>query len=138
MRSARRTFANASAGADFHSDRYVHGTFDEAYKETLGADFARKIVPMDGCDCRCSHTARAASHVPWDPMRHPTRRSRVTDVAAASGLTGHVSSIRYDLKLQLWDLAGQDRFASLTRAYYRNAHAAIIVSPLLQCTHMHT
>jgi small GTP-binding protein len=29
--------------------------------------------------------------------------------------------------LQLWDLAGQDRFAKLTRPYYRNARAAIVV-----------
>jgi len=29
--------------------------------------------------------------------------------------------------LQLWDLAGQDRFAKLTRPYYRHARAAIVV-----------
>ena len=32
-----------------------------------------------------------------------------------------------DIRLQLWDIAGQDRFAELTRAYFRNAVGAIVV-----------
>lgn len=31
------------------------------------------------------------------------------------------------VRLQLWDIAGQDRFAKLTRAYFRNANGVIIV-----------
>jgi len=33
----------------------------------------------------------------------------------------------HSLRLQLWDIAGQDRFAMLTRPFFRNAHAAVIV-----------
>ena len=32
-----------------------------------------------------------------------------------------------DILLQLWDLGGQDRFTSLTRAYYQTAVGAIVV-----------
>lgn len=35
---------------------------------------------------------------------------------------------RYDL--QMWDTAGQERFRNVTRAYYRDAHAALIVFDL--------
>lgn len=31
------------------------------------------------------------------------------------------------VKLQVWDTCGQERFRALTRSYYRNAHAVIIV-----------
>lgn len=34
------------------------------------------------------------------------------------------------MRMQLWDIAGQDRFARLTRAYFRRAKAAVVVCDL--------
>ena len=39
---------------------------------------------------------------------------------------------RYDL--QIWDTAGQDRFKNVTRAYYRDANAALLVFDLTKET----
>jgi Ras-related protein Rab-23 len=36
----------------------------------------------------------------------------------------HVPSLRQDIKIMLWDTAGQEVFDSVTRSYYRGAAAA--------------
>lgn len=34
----------------------------------------------------------------------------------------HIDSLNEDVKLLLWDTAGQEEFDSVTRAYYRGEH----------------
>ncbi|XP_070193751.1 ras-related protein Rab-7L1-like [Littorina saxatilis] len=41
-------------------------------------------------------------------------------------------SDRCNIKLQLWDIAGQERFTSMTRVYYKDAHACIVMFDLSQ------
>ncbi|CAG5124397.1 unnamed protein product [Candidula unifasciata] len=41
-------------------------------------------------------------------------------------------SHKYNIKLQLWDIAGQERFTSMTRVYYKDAHACLIMFDLTQ------
>uniref|UniRef100_A0A672GJ44 Ras-related protein Rab n=1 Tax=Salarias fasciatus TaxID=181472 RepID=A0A672GJ44_SALFA len=61
--------------------RYVHQTYSNNYRATIGVDFALKVLNWD------SETVR----------------------------------------LQLWDIAGQERFGNMTRVYYREAMGAFIV-----------
>lgn len=72
----------ASTGKTSFIRRYVNQFYSNAYKATVGVDFALK-------------------------------------------------NIRYDkdtiIRLQLWDIAGQERFSSMTRVYYRDAVGAFIL-----------
>ncbi len=63
--------------------RYVHDVFSDAYKTTIGVDFAIKILQRSS-----------------------------------------------DIRLQLWDIAGQERFGNLTSVYSREAKGAVIVYDL--------
>lgn len=41
--------------------------------------------------------------------------------------TGNILKVSICLNRKLWDIAGQERFASMTRIYYKEAFAALIV-----------
>ena len=54
----------------------------------------------------------------------PTNKAQST--VGASFLTTRVQVDDTTLRLQIWDTAGQERFRSISRLYYRGAHAAIL------------
>ncbi|ESO00378.1 hypothetical protein HELRODRAFT_83199, partial [Helobdella robusta] len=62
--------------------RYVHHSFSDHYRATIGVDFALKVIE-------------------WDDERV--------------------------VRLQLWDVAGQERFGNMTRVYYKEAVGCILV-----------
>jgi len=62
--------------------RYVHQTFSDHYRATIGVDFALKVIN-------------------WD--------------------------MNTVVRLQLWDIAGQERFGNMTRVYYKEAVGCLIV-----------
>ena len=43
----------------------------------------------------------------------------------------------YCLQLSIWDTAGVERFRTLTRNYYRNAHAAVFVYSVAEASSLH-
>ena len=40
---------------------------------------------------------------------------------------------KLDIKLQIWDTVGQEKFKSISRSYYSNAHAAFVVFDVDNC-----
>jgi small GTP-binding protein len=101
---------NAKCGKSSVISRYTSGVFNNNYKTTIGADFVRKDVLVDMA---------------------PISRG-VTDTSATENTTSlrtdtHEDTSLVGVRVQLWDIAGQDRFQKLTRAYFANARGVIIV-----------
>jgi small GTP-binding protein len=76
---------DAGCGKTAIIKRYVHGTFGNNYKATIGVDFALKVI------------------------------QKSSDLV---------------IRIQLWDIAGQERFGNMTRVYYREAVAGVVVYDL--------
>ena len=59
--------------------------------------------------------------VTWLPLESILDLSRISLINRSLTVEGDV------VKLQIWDTAGQERFRTITGAYYKGAHAIIIV-----------
>jgi|MDSY01.1.fsa_nt_gb small GTP-binding protein len=93
---------NAKCGKTSLIRRFSKDSFDSNYDTTVGVDFVRK-------DLEVSFPEQGRG-------------------GKAGGC--ECSSSAANVRMQLWDIAGQDRFAKLTRAYFRRAKAAAIVCDL--------
>nr|XP_016492583.1 PREDICTED: ras-related protein Rab-2A-like [Nicotiana tabacum] len=52
----------------------------------------------------------------------------VYDVTIGAGYGSRIITVhKKQIKLQIWDTAGQEKFRSITRAYYRDAAGALLV-----------
>jgi len=81
--------------------RYTEGYFTPNYKLTIGVDFAVKKLPEK-------------------PMKEQKKNPETGEVV-------EVETTRPPMTLQLWDIAGHERFGTMTRVYYKYAIAAVVV-----------
>lgn len=57
----------------------------------------------------------------------PTKNPEPTIGVEFNSVSVTIPKIDKHIKLQIWDTAGQEKFKSITRIYYRNAKCAIVV-----------
>ncbi|KAK4956969.1 hypothetical protein LTR66_013301, partial [Elasticomyces elasticus] len=59
---------------------------------------------------------------------HPPASAQSQSTIGASFLTTRIHDPESDttIRLQIWDTAGQERFRSISKLYYRGAHAAVL------------
>jgi len=81
--------------------RYTEGYFTPNYKLTIGVDFAVKKLPE--------------------------KETKVKETNPETGEETESCTLRPPMTLQLWDIAGHERFGSMTRVYYKYAIAAVVV-----------
>ncbi|KWX14252.1 Rab32/ GTPase [Giardia duodenalis assemblage B] len=132
----------AYAGKTCCIKRLVHNTFTNSYKSTLGVDFAitQFTVPQEeiqiyltGTPPDAHYTApsineASAMQINLDSHRPPCYEGGNKVILPKAHPIYALPSA--SVRAQLWDIAGQERYTSLTRAYYRNAVAAVVVGDL--------
>jgi len=149
---------NAKCGKTSIIRRFASDSFESEYATTVGADFVRRDIELDRPAPPPGHSgdrgdkgsrrqpvpARPADGADSDAKNAPglaagiagTGRGTVRGTgrgprgAASAPAATPAARRTVPVRLQLWDIAGQDRFARLTRAYFRNAKAAAIVCDL--------
>jgi GTPase SAR1 family protein len=80
--------------------RYVHNFFSAHHRTTVGVDFALKQLTVSFCRCSLPASGLFLAKRPvtlWFSLQ-----------------VGETS-----VRLQLWDIAGQDRFGAIARVYYK-------------------
>lgn len=89
--------------------RVKDNTFDEYQTATTGIDSCTKVIKVQG------ETVMVSRHVSYILM----------------------PAIINLFQLSIWDTAGVERFRTLTRNYYRNAHAAVFVYSVSEASSLH-
>ncbi|AYV76399.1 MAG: Rab GTPase [Terrestrivirus sp.] len=87
-----------SSGKSCIFNKFCSDEFNSEYRATIGVDFKTAIVQIENlCTIK-------------------TKRGKIKEIP-----------IRKKVKIQLWDVSGQDRFKIVTTNYFRNVDAVIIV-----------
>eukprot|EP00760_Papus_ankaliazontas_P030656 PhM_4_TR4954/c0_g1_i1/m.103200/K07918/RAB32; Ras-related protein Rab-32 len=111
--------------------RYVHDIFTPAnQKPTIGVDFNfKEVVVVPGLLEQQERQARATSIL---SSSSSSRAERVSGGGGGGDLFNFseesLSTARpVTVRIQIWDIAGQERFSNMTRVYYTGAVGALIL-----------
>ena len=81
--------------------RFCKGVFTRDYKKTIGVDFLERII---------EYVRQAITFYSF----------HLLELSKISRVNGE------EVRLMLWDTAGQEEFDAITKAYYRGAQAAVL------------
>ncbi|CAM9528132.1 unnamed protein product [Choristocarpus tenellus] len=136
MGTEKTRYTDAVQGREVKGEGKVEGELKliassgatQAWREKVSPSVASELVPTATCkilvvgNAKCGKTSIIRRFV--SDSFCVTYNSTVGADYAMKDLTVQGGE---RVRLQLWDIAGQDRFAKLTRAYFRRAKGAIVV-----------
>jgi GTPase SAR1 family protein len=123
--------------------RFAGDAFRPEFASTVGVDFRVRTLPLP-CGAVAKLQARASAREAASRSAHRTKRACAqtlvawddaffcgcasTSRCAAGALRSRAARFPppRTRRTQVWDTAGQERFRSITKAYYRNAHAVLL------------
>lgn len=96
---------NGGVGKSSMIQRYCKGVYTNEYKKTIGVDFLERQIEYE-----------YASSV----IGLKLHSIRIHIVNVCRRIDGE------DIRLMLWDTAGQEEFDAITKSYYRGAQACVL------------
>ena len=133
---------NAKCGKTSIIRRYSEDAFGSEYKCTIGVDYSKRDIPLPLPKLKTPEELReAAARAVEQANENSSSEESPGKAAAAQALPAARGAGQRDgasrrglgkamLRLQIWDIAGQDRFVRLTRAFFAKARGAIVVADL--------
>ncbi|OJJ44199.1 hypothetical protein ASPZODRAFT_135690 [Penicilliopsis zonata CBS 506.65] len=103
--------------------RLCEGRFSSAHDVTIGVEFGSRIVPVGP---PASQSLGLGFDKTDDDINPPTTQSPSTGLPNPPRKTPGPQSQK-QMKLSLWDTAGQETYKSITRSYFRGASGALLV-----------
>ena len=120
----------ASTGKTSIIHRQVNNTFDYHVKPTLGAGLSFTIIKVDPNPTFSNSPKLQGSLQPYAATSSLNDLSTNQTILPNSSLnknSNKVSNNKINVKLNIWDTAGQENYRSLAKIYYRDSQVAIIV-----------
>lgn len=121
---------SASAGKTSIIHRQVNNTFNLNVKPTLGAGLSFTIIKVDPNPNFSSSSTLSTSFRPCtgsSSLADLTANSTILPNSSLNKNSNKPNNNKIDVKLNIWDTAGQENYRSIACIYYRDSQAAIIV-----------